>query len=137
MNASNPALWAGLCAGGYFAAAAVYVGNVVALAVVREDLLLTLVMVVLPAVCVLMGRLVIAGKAWAPRWAVVVAAGFSVIHLVGLVYLFLLTPASVSIVTRALQWQLGCAFVFLWLIVLSFAFRLAKGIEASPNTTVS
>ena len=44
MNQPNPTRWAGVCAGGYFAAAAVYAGNVVALATMRAgDLLPVLV----------------------------------------------------------------------------------------------
>lgn len=73
-----------------------------------------------------MGALVLAGKRWAPRWAVVVAVGFSAIHLVGLAYLFLLTPASASALTLSLQWQLGTALLLLWLSVLCSALRLAK-----------
>jgi hypothetical protein len=131
MNGPNPSRWAGVCAGGYFAAAAVYVGNVIALATVRaRDLLLILVMAALPVICVLMGCLVLAGKRRAPRWAVVVAAGFAAIHVVGLAYLFLTAPVSDSVLTRSLQWQLGTAFVCLWLSVLCFAFRLAKSEES-------
>jgi hypothetical protein len=132
MNGPNPAQWAGLCAGGYFAAAAVYIGNVIALATVRSgNLMLILLMVALPVICVLMGCQVLAAKRWAPRWSVVVAGGFAAIHVVGLAYLFLVEPASVPVLTRSLQWQLGCAFVFLWLCVLCFAFRLARSVESS------
>ena len=53
----------------------------------------------------------LAGKRWAPRWAVVMAAGFTAMHLVGLAYLFLVSPSSVAELTRSLQWQLGSAFV--------------------------
>jgi hypothetical protein len=78
-----------------------------------------------------MGALVLSGKRWAPRWSVVVAGGFSAIHLIGLAYLFLLTPPSYTNVTRSLQWQLGAAFVLLWLAILAFAFRRAKATEMS------
>jgi hypothetical protein len=134
MNGRNPTRWAGVCAGGYFAAAAIYVGNVVALATVRSgDPLLILGMGALPFICVLMGCLVLAGKRWAPRWSVVVAAGFAAIHLVGLAYLFLVAPGSDSVLTRSLQWQLGTAFVFLWASVLCFAFWLAKSAESKAT----
>ena len=133
MNGPNPIRWAGICAGGYFAAAAVYLGNAVALATVRAgNLPLTVVMGCLPVVCVAMGGLVLAGRRRAPRWAVVVATGFCAIHLVGLAYLFLLASASVNVLTRSLQWQLGTAFVFLWLGILCFALRLAKSVESLP-----
>ena len=134
MNESNPSLWAGVCAGGYFAAAAVYVGNVVALAVVRaEGILLILAMAALTVACLVMGWLVLAGKPWAPRLSVVVAAAFAAIHLVGLAFLFLTGSASSAVLTRSLQWQLGTAFVLLWLSVLGFAFRLVKSLEPSAK----
>jgi hypothetical protein len=127
MDGPNPNRWAGVCAGGYFAAAAVYLGNVVALAAVREgDLPGTLLMGVCPVVCVLVGGFVLAGRRWAPKLSVLVAVGFSAVHLVGLGYLFLAAPASVSALTRSLQWQAGAAFLFLWLCVLFCALRLAN-----------
>jgi hypothetical protein len=130
MNEPNPSRWAGLCAGGYFAAAAVYVGNFVAMAAVRaEGFLLILAMGALTVACLVMGGLVLAGKSWAPRVSVVVAAAFAAIHLVGLVYLFLTGSTSVAVLTRSLQWQLGTTFVFLWLGVLVFAFRLVRCLE--------
>ena len=64
---------------------------------------------------------------------VVVAVGFSAIHLVGLAYLFLLTPASVSALTLSLQWQPGVALLLLWMSVLCSAFKLAK-YAGSPAT---
>jgi hypothetical protein len=135
MNGPNPSRWAGMCAGGFFAAAAGYGGNVVGLATVRSGVaLLLLVMGALPVICVVMGCLVLAGRRRAPRWAVVVAGGFCAVHLIGLAYLFLLRPGLDSVVTRSLQWQLGTAFVLLWLTVLGFAFRLAKGVEAWPHS---
>jgi hypothetical protein len=134
MNDPNPTRWAGVCAGGYFAAAAVYVGNVAAMATIRAgDVLLILVMGALPVICVVMGCQVLAGKRWAPRWAVVVAGGFAAIHVVGLAYLFLVGSTAVSVLTRSLQWQLGGAFVFLWLSILCFSFRLAKAAEKSAT----
>jgi hypothetical protein len=130
MNEPNPTRWAGVCAGGYFAAAAVYVGNAVALSAARErNLALTVAMAGFPVVCVVVGSLVLAEKRWAARWAVVVAGGFSAIHLVGLAYLFLIVPASTPALTRSLQWQLGVAFLILWLGNLCFAFRLAKSVD--------
>ena len=133
MDVQNASRWPGLCAGGYFAAAAVYVGNAIALATVRTGaLLLVLLMAVLPVICVAMGGLVLAGNHWAPKWSVVVAAGFTAIHLVGLAYLFLAAPVSVPVLTRSLQWQLGSAFVSLWLLILCFAFRLARSLEVPP-----
>jgi hypothetical protein len=132
MNVPNPSRWAGLCAGGYFAAAAVYVGNVVAMAAVRaEGPLLILAMGILTVACLVMGGLLLAGKPWVPRLSVVVAASFAGMHLIGLIYLFLTESPSAAILTRSLQWQLGCAFVFLWLGVLAFALRLVKCLELS------
>ncbi len=131
MNEPNPARWAGICAGGYFAAAAVYLANVVVLATFREGgLTAALAMGALPVACGVMGCLILLAKRWAPRWAVVVAGGFSAIHLIGLAYLFLLAPASASALTRSLQWQVGAGFLFLWLCVLGSAFRLAWSAEA-------
>jgi hypothetical protein len=119
--------WGSLCAGGYFAAAAVYIGNAAALSAARDrDPLLTAAMGGFPVVCGVMGGLVLAEKRWAARLAVVVAGGFSAIHLVGLAYLFLIVPASTPALTRSLQWQLGVAFLVLWLTNLGFAFGLAK-----------
>jgi|GEM_PF-3045211 hypothetical protein len=129
----NPIRWAGVCAGGYFAAAAFYVGNVVVLAAVRaEDRILAGIMAGFPLICIVMGCLVLAGKRWTPKWAVVVAAGFAAIHLVGLAYLFFIPPASGSPLTLSLQWQLGAALFFLWLSVLGSAFRLARCSGAPP-----
>lgn len=133
MTGSNPIRWTGVCAGGYFAAAAVYAGNIFALAMVREEGLFPVVVTgILPVICVTVGGLVLVGKPWAPRWAVVVAAGFLAMHLVGLTYLFLGAP-TVAALTRSLQWQLAAAFACLWTCVLLFAFRLAKDAGASPN----
>lgn len=137
MTALNSTRWAGVCAGGYFAAAAVYVGNIVALAMVRGgELMPALVTAALPVVCIVMGGLVLAGKRWAPKWAVVVAAGFCAMHFVGLAYLFLGAPTPDAALTRSLQWQLAAAFAFLWFSVLFFAFRLAKGAGVYPNTPI-
>jgi hypothetical protein len=117
-----------VCAGGYFAAASVYLGNAVALASFRSrGFVLTLAMGGLTAACATMGAMVLAEKRWAPRLAVVVAGGFCAMHLIGLAYLFLVPAVSDSPLTPSLQWQLGTAFLFLWLGVLGFAFRLAKG----------
>jgi hypothetical protein len=127
MNEPTASRWAGVCAGGYFAAAAVYIGNAVALSAARDrDLALTLAMGGFPFVCGIMGGLVLAEKRWAPKWAVVIAGGFSAIHLVGLAYLFLIVPASTPALTRSLQWQLGVALLLLWMTNLFFAFRLVK-----------
>jgi hypothetical protein len=135
MNEPNPSLWSGLCAGGYFAAAAVYVGNVVAMAAVRaEGWLLILAMGALTLVCVVMGGFVVAEKPWAARVSVVLAAAFAAVHLVGLVYLFLMGSPSAAVLTRSLQWQLGIAFVFLWLSVLGFAFRLVGCVKVSRDS---
>jgi hypothetical protein len=121
-----------VCAGGYFAAAAVYLGNVAAMATFNPGSpLLAIAMGCLPVVCAVIGGLVLAGRHRAPRWAVVVAGGFSAIHLIGLAYLFLLAPSSSSTVTQSLQWQLGTAFLFLWLCVLWSAFRLARIVESA------
>jgi hypothetical protein len=134
MNEPNRTRWAGVCAGGYFAAAAVYLGNVIALAVFRSGHLpVVLAMGGLPVACSLMGGLVLSGRHWAPRWSVVVAGGFAAMHLIGLAYLFLITPVSDSALTRSLQWQLGIAFLLLWLVVLLSAFRLAKCADASAT----
>lgn len=132
MSEPNPTRWAGVCAGGYFAAAAVYLANVIVLAVFRSGaLLLALAMGCLPVVCVLIGCLVLAGRRRGPRLAVVVAGGFSAIHLIGLAYLFLIVPSSVSALTQSLQWQLGTALLFLWLVVLWSAFLLANSVGPS------
>jgi hypothetical protein len=134
MSEPNPARCAGVCAGGYFAAAAVYLGNVVVLAVFRPGaLLLVLTMGSLPVICGLMGGLVLSGRRRAPRLAVVVAGGFSAVHLIGLAYLFLVSPDSASTPTRSLQWQLGTSLLFLWLCVLWTAFRLARASDASGS----
>jgi hypothetical protein len=131
MKGPNPTRWAGMCAGGYLTAAAVYAGNAVALAAGRPGgLPLALATGILPVICVAMGCLVLAGKRWAPRLAVVVAAGFAAVHLVGLAHLFLVAPASVSALTRSLQWQLGTAFFFLWVGIFCFALRLARAVES-------
>jgi hypothetical protein len=90
------------------------------------SLSLAVVMAGVPIVCGIMGGLVLAGRRWASKWAVVVAVGFSAIHLVGLAYLFLLTPASIPALTLSLQWQLGVALLLLWLSILCSAFRVAK-----------
>jgi hypothetical protein len=136
MNDPNPSRWAGLCAGGFFAAAAVYVGNVVAMAAIRaEDLLLILAMGTLTVACLVMGCLVLSARHWAPRLSVVVAAAFAAVHFVGLVYLFLTSSPSAAILTRSLQWQLGTAFLLLWLSVLGFAFRLVRCLELSGDLT--
>lgn len=126
MKEPNRQQWEGVCAGGYFAAAAVYLGNVLALAAVRGGLALTLVFGAFPVVCAAVGCLVLAGKRWVPRWAVVVAAAFAAIHLVGLADLFFVGSESAPLPTRALQWQLGAAFLFIWVSVLLAAFRLAR-----------
>lgn len=139
MSEPNAARWAGVCAGGYFAAAAVYLGNVVVLAVFRPGaLLLVLTMGSLPVICALMGGLVLSGRRRAPRLAVVAAGGFSAVHLIGLAYLFLVSPYySASTPTQSLQWQLGTSLLFLWLCVLWTAFRLAKASDASgPESPV-
>jgi hypothetical protein len=63
MNEPNQTRWAGVCAGGYFAAAAVYLGNVLVLAAFRAgSLSLTLVAAGFPIVCGIMGGLVLAGR---------------------------------------------------------------------------
>jgi hypothetical protein len=134
MNGPNPTRWAGVCAGGYFAAAATYVGNAAAMATIRAaDVLLILVLGSLPVICVTMGCQVLAGKRWAPKLAVVVAGGFAAIHVIGLAYLFLAAPTAVSVLTRSLQWQLGGAFVVLWLSILCFSFRFANAVEKSAT----
>ncbi len=136
MNEPKISRWAGVCAGGYYAAAAVYLGNVFVLATVRRgDVPLVILMGGLPVICATMGSLVLSNRRWVPKWAVVVAAGFAAIHLIGLAYLFLVTPASISDLSRSLQWQLGVALLFLWLSVFCSAFRLAKcfdSAKASP-----
>jgi hypothetical protein len=120
-----------VCAGAYFAAGAVYAGNVVALASVRPGvLLLAIVMSALPVVCVTVGVIVLSGRPWAPRWAVVVAAGFGALHLVGLSHLFLAPTAPETVITRSLQWQLGTAFVLLWATILALTFRLARLLDS-------
>jgi hypothetical protein len=132
MSEPNPTRWAGVCAGGYFAAAAVYLANAIVLAVFRPGaLLLALSMGTLPVICALVGGLVLSGRRRAPRLAVVVAGGFSSVHLIGLAYLFLVAPNSASALTQALQWQLGTSLLFLWLCVLWTAFRLAKASDMS------
>jgi hypothetical protein len=109
-------------------------GNGAALAAVRaEGILLILAMGALTAACLAMGGLILAGKPWAPRLSVVVAAAFAAIHAIGLAYLFLTGSPSAAVLTRSLQWQLGTAFVLLWLSVLGFAFRLVKCLEPSAS----
>src|SRR5208282_1949439 len=77
MNEPSPTLWAGVCAGGYFAAAAVHLGNVLVLGAFRAgSLSLTLIMGGFPVVCSLMGGLLLAGKRWAPRWGLWWPSGF-------------------------------------------------------------
>jgi hypothetical protein len=132
MNEPKSLQWAGVCAGGYFGAAAVYLGNVVVLTAFRPgDLLLAMAIGALPVICVIMGWLVLSGKRWAPRLAVVVAGEFAAIHLIGLARLFLVSTAPISALAQSLQWQLGSAFLLLWLSVLWSAFRLAKGVASS------
>jgi hypothetical protein len=138
MSEPNPSRWAGVCAGGYFAAAAVYLANVIVLAVFRSGaLLLALAVGCLPVICALMGGLVLAGRRRAPRLAVVVAGGFCSIHLIGLAYLFLVAPDAASALAQSLQWQLGTALLFLWLVVLWSAFLLANGVGPSGSATQS
>jgi hypothetical protein len=135
MTDPNPGRWAGVCAGGYFAGAAVYAGNVAVLAGSRDrGLLLVAAVAALCAACAAMGGLVLSGRRWAPRLAVVAAACLCTIHLIGLARLFL-TPALDSAITRSLQWQLGTGFLFLWLGVLGSAFRLVRCAEQSLTRT--
>jgi hypothetical protein len=132
MNETNPPRMAGICAGGYFAAAAVYVGNVAALLAFQPGALrLALAVGCLPVICVLMGFVVLAGRRLAARWAVVVASGFCAIHLIGFAFLFLVTPTTASTITQSLQWQLGTALLFLWLFVLGSAYWLARGFDST------
>jgi hypothetical protein len=134
MSEPNPTRWAGVCAGGYFAAAAVYLANVIVMAVFRSGALpVALAMACLPVICAVMGGMVLAGRRRAPRLAVVVAGGFCAIHLIGLAYLFLIAPGSASPLTQSLQWQLGTALLFLWLVVLWSAFLLANGVGPSRS----
>ncbi len=131
MKAPNPTLLAGVCAGGYFAAASLYVGNAVAMALNRSaNLPLTLAMCFLPLICALVGGFVLTRRKWAPRVAVVSAAGFACIHVIGLADL-LLTGAPAGL-ARSLQWQLGAGFLFLWLGILVSAFRLAGSAGSAP-----
>jgi hypothetical protein len=69
--------------------------------------------------------------------AVVVAGGFCSIHLIGLAYLFLVAPDAASALAQSLQWQLGTALLFLWLVVLWSAFLLANGVGPSGSATQS
>ena len=133
MKVPNPSRWAGVCAGGYFAGAAVYLGNIVVLAVFREgELLLSLAIGAFLAACLVLGLLVLSGRPWAPRLAVVAASGFTAVHLIGLAYLFFVAPSSGSVLARSLQWQIGTGFLFLWLCVLGSAFRLVR-VSESPG----
>jgi hypothetical protein len=133
MKSPNPTLLAGVCAGGYFAAAALYVGNAVAMAANRSaNLTLALAMGFLPVICAVVGGLVLAGRRWAPRGAVVSAAGFACIHAIGLVDLLLIGTSPTLALARSLQWQLGTGFLFLWLGILWCAFRLAGCVESPP-----
>src|ERR1700722_432880 len=110
MSEPIPSRWAGVCAGGYFAAAAVYLANVIVIAVFRSGaLLLALAMGCLPVICAFMGGLVLAGRRRGPRLAVVVAGGFCAMHLIGLAYLFLIAPDSASPLAQSLQRQVGTA----------------------------
>ncbi|HEY1794218.1 MAG TPA: hypothetical protein VGG34_14980 [Opitutaceae bacterium] len=121
--------WAGICAGGYFACAAAYLGNILALAAARQsEAVPALIMSGLPIVCTAMGLIVLRGPKWAPRWAVVVAAGFGAMHLTGLACLLLL-PESPEPLTRSLQWQLAAGLFFVWALVLAAALRLARESE--------
>jgi hypothetical protein len=127
INEPKATRWSGVCAGGYFASAAIYMGNVVVLPAFRSGTFWAcLAISILPILCVTMGCLVLAVKIWVPRLAVVVAAGFCAIHLIGLAYLFLITPPDVPMLTQSLQWQLGTSLFFLWLTILFASFRLAN-----------
>jgi hypothetical protein len=129
MVEANPGRWAGVCAGGYFAGAAVYFANVVVLAGFREGHMpVALAVGALSATCAAMGWLVLSGRRGAPRLAVVAAACLCTIHLIGLARLFL-TPSSDPALTQSLQWQLGAGFLFLWLCALASALRLVRCCE--------
>jgi hypothetical protein len=127
LKTPNQTLWAGVCAGGYFAAAAVYLGNIVVLAALNGgNIAVTLAMVGFPVACGVMGGLVAAQKAWVPKWSLVVAAGFAAIHLIGLVYLFFDAPGATPSPTSLLQWRLGSSFFALWLVVAFAANKFAR-----------
>lgn len=82
-----------------------------------------------PVACAVMGGIVLARKPWAPKWSLVVAAGFAAIHLIGLAYLFFDAQGSVPAPTGVLQWRLGSSFLALWLFVVFAASRLARSAQ--------
>jgi hypothetical protein len=131
LKAPNQTLWTGMCAGGYFAASAVYLGNIAVLAVLNgRNLAVILAMVSFPVACAVMGGLVVTQKAWVPKWSLVVAAGFSAIHLIGLVYLFFDVPGSTPVPASILEWRLGSSFFALWLFIMFAANKLAGSASA-------
>ncbi len=140
MNEPNAVRWVGVCAGGYLAAAAVYLGNAGALAGVREGGLgLGVVMGLIGAGCAATAAVLLIGGSWAPlRGSVVLAAGLLSIHLVGLVRLGFMGPVAEAALHRSLQWQLGATFVLLWSCVLGLALRMnaslrPRGPGAAPR----
>ena len=133
MNDQKAARCAGICAGGYFAAAAAYLGNALAIIAVRPwNPLPDLAMSVLPLACAGMGALVLSGRHRVARYSVVVAGGFAAIHLIGSAYLFLDPPDASYVLGRSLSWQIGATYLFLWLGVFASALRLAHCTRPDP-----
>jgi hypothetical protein len=133
MNERTTTRRAGVCAGGYFAAAGVYLGSALVLASLRAAGLAAMMLLgTFPVICAVAGRLVLSEKPWTRKLAVALAAGFAVIHLDGLAYLYWAMPASAADHTRSPQWQLGVGLGFLWLTVLWSALRLDKRDAVTP-----
>lgn len=134
INDQKAARCAGICAGGYFAAAAAYLGNALAIIAVRPwNPLPDLAMSALPFACAGIGALVLSGRHRVAKYAVVVAGGFAAIHLIGSAYLFLDPPDISYGLSRSLSWQMGAAFLFLWLGVFASALRLAHCTRPAPQ----
>lgn len=127
LNDPRPGRSAGICAGGYFAAAAAYFANAIVMAAGRERNTATPLMLGgLTIACGLIGILVLAENRWMRKGAVVAAGAFAAIHLIGLTFLFFDASTSASPLARSLQWQLGTVFFFVWLSVLAAAIRLVR-----------
>jgi hypothetical protein len=132
-NDPKASRFAGICAGGYFAAAAAYLGNALAIIAVRPwNPLPDLAMAALPLACAGMGVWVLSGRNRVAKYAVVVAGGFEAIHLIGSAFLFLDAPDASLGLGKSLSWQLGATYLFLWLGVLASALKLAHATRPDP-----
>jgi hypothetical protein len=133
VNDPKAARSAGICAGGYFGAAAAYLGNALAIIAVRPwNPLPDLAMAALPLACAAMGLRVLSGSHRAAKYAVVVAGGFAAIHLIGSAYLFLDPPDASLGLSRSLSWQLAATYLFLWTGILASALSLAHATRPDP-----